>query len=155
MAWEATPLAGRRVELGALFGRFQRARDGRGGVALVTGESGIGKSRLLDGIAHLAAEAGALVLRGEASNADGMPPYLPFLEALGPISEKLRRLYFSCRRAPWLHAGHDPAGDRGAPGRRADRSRAAGRAGSTQALRSGGRVSGRNLRQATGGAHPG
>jgi len=34
-------------------------------------------------MAALAARAGATVLRGGASEAEGMPPYLPFLEALG------------------------------------------------------------------------
>ena len=80
---ESTPLAGRRDELHLLRSQVQRARDGKGGVALVTGESGIGKTRLLDEIAYLAADAGAVVMRGGASEADGMPPYLPFLEALG------------------------------------------------------------------------
>jgi predicted ATPase len=80
---ETIPLAGRRDELGALWDQFLRARERRGGVALVTGESGIGKTRLLDEIADLASEAGAVILRGGASEADGMPPYLPFLEALG------------------------------------------------------------------------
>jgi DNA-binding CsgD family transcriptional regulator/tetratricopeptide (TPR) repeat protein len=59
------------------------AVEGRGGVALLTGEPGSGKSRLADEFATFAAACGVTVLRGGASEAAGMPPYLPFLEALG------------------------------------------------------------------------
>ena len=42
-----TPLVGRDVELAALVGRLEELADGRGVVAVVTGEPGIGKSRLV------------------------------------------------------------------------------------------------------------
>ena len=47
------------------------------------GEPGIGKTRLLHEVATRAEQGIVLVLRGGASEAEGMPPYLPFLEALG------------------------------------------------------------------------
>lgn len=75
-------LVGRQRELGVLRGCFDAAREGHAGVALVAGEPGIGKTHLLDEVAHIAA-AHAVVLRGGASEVEGMPPYLPFLEALG------------------------------------------------------------------------
>jgi DNA-binding NarL/FixJ family response regulator len=62
---------------------YAAARQGQAHVVLVAGEPGIGKTRLLDEIAVRAAHDGAIVLRGGASEAEGMPPYLPFLEALG------------------------------------------------------------------------
>jgi len=49
----------------------------------MAGELGIGKTRLLDEVATRAMQDGAIVLRGSASESEGMPPYLPFLEALG------------------------------------------------------------------------
>ncbi|MBV8106045.1 MAG: AAA family ATPase [Hyphomicrobiales bacterium] len=42
-----TPLAGREEELALLMSRWERARAGEGQLALVVGEPGIGKSRLL------------------------------------------------------------------------------------------------------------
>jgi predicted ATPase/DNA-binding CsgD family transcriptional regulator len=67
----------------ALWTRFEIAKTGQTGIVLVAGEPGIGKTRLLDTFAARATDAGARVLRGGASEAAGMPPYLPFLEALG------------------------------------------------------------------------
>lgn len=74
---------GRQRELALLEDRYQVAVGGQARVVLVSGEAGIGKTRLLREIAARAARAGAVVLWGEASEAEGMPPYLPFLEALG------------------------------------------------------------------------
>src|SRR4051794_12063497 len=46
-AGAATPLVGREHELGLLLDRWERAKDGEGQVALLSGEPGIGKSRLV------------------------------------------------------------------------------------------------------------
>jgi predicted ATPase/DNA-binding CsgD family transcriptional regulator len=76
-------LVGRQRELTALWSRFEQTTAGRLHVTLVAGEPGIGKTRLLHEVAGRAEQVGGLVLRGGASEAEGMPPYLPFLEALG------------------------------------------------------------------------
>lgn len=76
-------LAGRQRELTRLRQQFDEASAGRLRVALVTGEPGIGKTSLLHEMGQRAKRQGATVLRGEASDAEGMPPYLPFLEAFG------------------------------------------------------------------------
>ena len=44
---EFTPLIGRDQELGLLLDRWQLAQEGRGRVILISGEAGLGKSRLL------------------------------------------------------------------------------------------------------------
>ena len=87
-------LVGRAGPLAALAGHLAEAGAGRGTVVALAGEPGVGKTRLLE--AFPPDGAAAAVLRGGASPAEGMPPYLPFLEALGgyvataPL-ERLRR----------------------------------------------------------------
>jgi len=66
-----------------MMSHYAAARRGQTQVVLVAGAPGIGKTRLLDEIAARAAHDGAIVLCGGASEAEGMPPFLPFLEALG------------------------------------------------------------------------
>src|SRR5215831_20426501 len=82
-AHQQAPLTGRQRELHQLWDLFEASTTGLTQVVFASGEPGIGKSRLLQEIAIRAEEFGALVLRGGASEAEGMPPYLPFLEALG------------------------------------------------------------------------
>ncbi|HEV8191738.1 MAG TPA: AAA family ATPase [Ktedonobacterales bacterium] len=77
------PLVGRNDQVAALWDAFDSVGGGHASVVLVAGEPGIGKTRLLDYFAERAVGAGAEVLRGGTSEAAGMPPYLPFLEALG------------------------------------------------------------------------
>ena len=55
-------------------------------VVMIAGEPGIGKTCLLDWVGAQAGRQSAAVLRGGASQAEGMPPYLPLLEALGRSS---------------------------------------------------------------------
>ncbi|HEX5547814.1 MAG TPA: AAA family ATPase [Ktedonobacterales bacterium] len=80
---QRSTLIGRQREMAQLQQRFADAVAGRMTVALVSGEPGIGKTRLLDEMATQAHATGARVLHGAATEAEGMPPYLPFLEALG------------------------------------------------------------------------
>jgi DNA-binding CsgD family transcriptional regulator/tetratricopeptide (TPR) repeat protein len=77
----AYPFVGRAAELEKLRTLMPRA-DGEGRrVALVAGESGVGKSRLVREFAVQAAGDGALVLYG-ACDAAVRTPYGPFVEAL-------------------------------------------------------------------------
>src|SRR5205823_9605556 len=80
---QQSPLTGRQLELHRLWDLFEVSMAGQTQVVFISGEPGIGKSRLLQEMAIRAEEVGALVLRGGASEAEGMPPYLPFLEVLG------------------------------------------------------------------------
>ncbi|MEJ2861922.1 ATP-binding protein [Actinomycetospora flava] len=77
----AAPLVGRDDELGALVGA---ALSGPGGVTLLSGEAGSGKTRLLDEVADRAARAGARVLRGHAVPGGGA--FRPLAEALTPAA---------------------------------------------------------------------
>ena len=81
----AYPLAGRAVELEMLASLLPRA-DGEGRrVALIAGEPGVGKSRLVREFSAGAAEVGALVLYG-ACDAEARAPYGPFVEALDRLA---------------------------------------------------------------------
>jgi len=74
---------GRQRELNLIWNHYHAASNGNAHVVLVSGEPGIGKTRLLDEVGALATKYEAIVLHGGASEAEGMPPYLPFLEAFG------------------------------------------------------------------------
>ncbi|MFN8511324.1 MAG: AAA family ATPase [Thermomicrobiales bacterium] len=74
---------GRAGELAALRDKLAAAREGRGGLALIVGEAGIGKTALARAFAHDAREGGARVLWGACLEGDWQPPYGPWAEALG------------------------------------------------------------------------
>jgi DNA-binding SARP family transcriptional activator/tetratricopeptide (TPR) repeat protein len=75
-------LVGREDELGALVMDFDEAATGRGRVVLVTGEPGIGKSRLAEELVAHARGRGAEVLVGRCWEAGGAPAYWPWVQAL-------------------------------------------------------------------------
>src|SRR5258708_1920830 len=79
----SAPIVGRQREVTVVMNRDEGAKGGHARVVLLTGEPGMGKTRLLDEVALRTAQDGAVVLHGSASEAEGMPPFLPFLEALG------------------------------------------------------------------------
>ena len=75
-------LVGRDEETGHLQAALTAAQAGHGGTVLLTGEAGIGKSRLVRELARAAGADGFTVLTGRAV-AGGVPtPFRPFAEAL-------------------------------------------------------------------------
>jgi len=64
---------GRDDELNRLRDALERAEDGSGSVWLIGGESGVGKSRLLDELRAQALVRGTLVLRGQGVAEGGLP----------------------------------------------------------------------------------
>lgn len=70
---QSARLVGRRQELERLRVLLEAARDGRGAALLVGGESGVGKSRLVDEVKAMALVEGALVLPGQAVRQGGSP----------------------------------------------------------------------------------
>jgi tetratricopeptide (TPR) repeat protein len=77
------PFVGRQAELVTLEGHLEAATRGRGGVVLISGEPGIGKTRLALELARRAQSEGWQVLYGRASAVEAAPSYLPIIEALG------------------------------------------------------------------------
>lgn len=76
-------MVGRDSELSTLEDALLRALRGDGGVVIVGGEAGMGKTRLVGALAGRARRLGCAVMSGACSEAELSLPYLPFLEAIG------------------------------------------------------------------------
>ncbi|WP_188191380.1 helix-turn-helix transcriptional regulator [Nonomuraea sp. SYSU D8015] len=75
-------LVGRSVELARLEGVLRSATEGTAGVALVGGDAGIGKTRLVSELVERARERGFHVLVGQCAELGDALPYLPLADAL-------------------------------------------------------------------------
>ena len=73
---------GRHDELAFLRAKLDDALDGRGGVVLVGGEPGVGKTTLVRQFIRDAQARGALALFGRCYEIEGALPYSPFVEML-------------------------------------------------------------------------
>ena len=73
---------GRERELSELAGALHDAAGGQGRLFLLTGEPGIGKSRLAEELARHARAHGARVLIGRCWEAGGAPAFWPWLQSL-------------------------------------------------------------------------
>ncbi|MGI8334551.1 helix-turn-helix transcriptional regulator [Actinomadura scrupuli] len=81
---------GRSREWQAVAGLLRAAEGGRGGVLLVEGPSGMGKSRLLREAIDAAAERGFVLARGTADEPSRLRPLEPLMSALGESPQSLR-----------------------------------------------------------------
>ena len=75
-------MVGRDGELGRLLTLLDDAAAGRAVVALVSGDAGVGKSRLVAEVSRLAAARGFTVLSGQCAELGDSVPYLPLADAL-------------------------------------------------------------------------
>ncbi|GAA2867347.1 hypothetical protein GCM10010517_26910 [Streptosporangium fragile] len=78
-------LVGREPHLRRIRERLDDAVRGAGGVLLVSGESGIGKTRLADAAAQLAEEAGVTVVWSRCVEGSGAPPFWPWIQVLDAL----------------------------------------------------------------------
>ena len=78
---QQTSFVGRGHEISELGGALADATSGRGRICLISGEAGIGKTRLCAEISLEAEKNGVAVLVGHCSEQDAVP-YLPFVEIL-------------------------------------------------------------------------
>lgn len=117
-------MVGRERELRTLGEELVQAGSGAGRMVLVTGEAGIGKSRLCRHLALAAAGQGYHVLWGTCEGDELSRPYGPFVEAigthldrgnlsslrraLGPMCQELPRLFPQLRAASGATAVEDP-----------------------------------------------
>jgi eukaryotic-like serine/threonine-protein kinase len=77
-----TPFVGRAGELAALTADLDAAVGGHGGVVLVAGEPGIGKTRLAEELAARATVRGAVVLWGRCWEGAGAPAFWPWVQVV-------------------------------------------------------------------------
>src|SRR5450759_1603510 len=75
-------LIGRAEPLATLRLFVEQAKQGEGHVALIGGEAGIGKSRLVAEVKTSAMEQGLLQLQGKCFSTDLTYPYAPVLDLL-------------------------------------------------------------------------
>jgi DNA-binding NarL/FixJ family response regulator len=82
------PFVGRAAELRRLGDVLAGARGGTAAAALISGDAGVGKTRLVGELSRSAGQAGVLVAFGHCVDigAGGLP-YLPFAEAIGSLNE--------------------------------------------------------------------
>ncbi|MFD5972020.1 AAA family ATPase [Streptomyces bacillaris] len=113
-------LFGRDHPAGILRSEIVRATESHGGLVLVTGEAGIGKTTLVTDAAHEARRRGALVVGGSCWDSGSTPGYWPWVQVL-------RGLRRSATAAEWAAAQEasdgrlgillgDPSGDGRAEG---------------------------------------
>ena len=75
-------LIGRENHLATLRQLVENTRSGEARLALISGEAGVGKSRLVAGVKAYAAEQGFLLLQGQCFPTDLTYPYAPLLDLL-------------------------------------------------------------------------
>ena len=88
----ARPFVGREGELAELRSALAEAAAGRGSLVLLTGEPGIGKTRLLGEVAQVAGRRGVRVVTGRCWEEGGAPPYWPWLQIVRSLGGDLERL---------------------------------------------------------------
>ena len=88
---QAARLVGRDVELSHLTTALNDAMRGHGSGWLIGGESGVGKSRLVDELRSLAMVRGATVMRGQASDVGSRPyeVWLPIVRWLCLLADQV------------------------------------------------------------------
>lgn len=73
-------LVGRSRELNTLVQQLDKVQHGQGATVLLTGEAGIGKSRLVVEVKTIAVQSGFLVSQGSCFEPDRVVPYAPLLD---------------------------------------------------------------------------
>jgi class 3 adenylate cyclase/tetratricopeptide (TPR) repeat protein len=83
-----TPFAGRQSELERLTRQLEAARVGAGSLAFLSGEPGIGKTRVLEEFTARARSQGAKVLWGRCFEGELSRPFGPFAEAIATYANQ-------------------------------------------------------------------
>lgn len=84
-----SPLVDRSSELARLHQSLEALNGGKGGCILLTGEAGIGKSRLAWELSVEASWRGVLFIEGRSVEVHGPPPLIPWIEVLRSLRSTL------------------------------------------------------------------
>jgi eukaryotic-like serine/threonine-protein kinase len=103
----AWPFVGRLRELGELSAVLAESAARRGCLFLVTGEPGIGKSRLMEEFAGLLADQGWRVLAGRCWEHGGAPAYWPWIQVVRAAGSEFEE----CMPAPAGTGGRPEASE--------------------------------------------
>ncbi|NUW30594.1 AAA family ATPase [Nonomuraea sp. SMC257] len=82
-------ITGRKEELAALDGLLEAAAAGRPGFSLITGEPGIGKTRLAEELVSRARARGFTVAVGRCAATEGAPAFWPWVTVLERLADTL------------------------------------------------------------------
>jgi predicted ATPase len=114
-------LVGRQAEFSRLRALLREAASGMPVVALVSGDAGVGKTRLVAELSAQAAEDGFAVLTGRCAELADTVPYLPLADALraaaagplacGPLLDALAARPVLSRLLPDAGGGQPPGAD--------------------------------------------
>src|SRR5580693_3642809 len=115
------PLVGRQAEFGRLRALLRDAAAGSPVVALVSGDAGVGKTRLVAELSAQARQDGFAVLTGRCAELADTVPYLPLADALrdaaagplasGPLAGALSARPVLSRLLPDAPGGQPPGAD--------------------------------------------
>jgi AAA ATPase domain len=86
------PFVGRASELEELRGALDEAAEGRGFLFLLSGEAGIGKTRLMQELSREAGERGWRVAAGRCWEEGGAPAYWPWIQAVRGLGGDFEQL---------------------------------------------------------------
>jgi DNA-binding SARP family transcriptional activator len=95
------PVVGRESELAALNTQLDAASSGHTGFALLVGEPGIGKTRLVEEVMARARARGFVTMGGRCSEDEGAPPLWPWRSILTSLHAQLPADFWSEVVAPY------------------------------------------------------
>ncbi len=94
------PFVGREREMEALWRQWEQTAQGKGGMILIGGEAGVGKTRLTEEIASLVSWHGGMVAIGRCFEPGHILPYQPLVEVLRQLTSQANEI--ARRTPPWV-----------------------------------------------------
>src|SRR5215469_18977274 len=93
-------------ELATLYALIDQASNGRGQVVLLSGEAGVGKSRLVNETKSYAAARDFLLLQGNCFSTEVSSPYAPLLDLLRSSTARQLAATLASALAPFARELH-------------------------------------------------